>query len=65
MDEQSQKQMDKAALMARAELQQHASEWRTKDVAQWWKKWYMKAGHKRLGRVLVQLSSKGEAAGQS
>lgn len=22
-------------------------------VAKWWKKWYPKAGHKRLGRILV------------
>lgn len=22
-------------------------------VAEWWKKWYMKTGHKRLGRVLL------------
>jgi hypothetical protein len=23
-------------------------------VAAWWKKWYLKAGHKRLGRILVK-----------
>lgn len=23
-------------------------------VATWWKKWYKKAGHKRLGRVLIK-----------
>jgi len=22
-------------------------------IAEWWKKWYMKTGHKRLGRVLL------------
>lgn len=22
-------------------------------VAEWWKNWYMKTGHKRLGRVLL------------
>lgn len=22
------------------------------EVSAWWKKWFMKAGHKRLGRIL-------------
>ena len=25
-------------------------------VANWWKKWYMKAGHKRLARILLQYA---------
>lgn len=25
-------------------------------VAEWWVKWYMKAGHKRLGRILVKIA---------
>ena len=24
------------------------------DVAKWWAKWYLQAGHKRLGRFLAQ-----------
>ena len=24
-------------------------------MAEWWGKWYLKAGHKRLGRILVQI----------
>jgi len=27
-------------------------------IAAWWSKWYLKAGHKRLGRVMVKLSKK-------
>ena len=27
-------------------------------VAAWWAKWYMKAGHKRLGRIMVKLAKK-------
>ncbi len=25
-------------------------------VAAWWLKWYMKAGHKRLGRIMVRVA---------
>jgi hypothetical protein len=28
------------------------------DIAAWWAKWYMKAGHKRLGRIMVKLAKK-------
>lgn len=27
-------------------------------VADWWAKWYIKAGHKRLARILLQYRSK-------
>ncbi|HKM77477.1 MAG TPA: hypothetical protein VJZ03_00240 [Candidatus Bathyarchaeia archaeon] len=27
-------------------------------IAAWWLKWYMKAGHKRLGRIMVKLAKK-------
>ena len=27
-------------------------------VAGWWKKWYPKAGHKRLARILLQYAPK-------
>lgn len=30
------------------------------DVANWWKRWYMKAGHKRLGRIIIKYASKEE-----
>jgi hypothetical protein len=25
-------------------------------VAAWWLKWYMKAGHKRLGRIMAKVA---------
>ena len=52
--------MDKDAVAAKEELERQLNDWRAKDVALWWKRWYMKAGHKRLGRVLVDLSRKFE-----
>ena len=27
-------------------------------IAAWWLKWYMKAGHKRLGRIMVKIARK-------
>ena len=27
-------------------------------IAAWWSKWYLKAGHKRLGRIMVKLAKK-------
>jgi hypothetical protein len=29
-----------------------------KTIAAWWAKWFMKAGHKRLGRIMVKLARK-------
>ena len=28
-------------------------------IAAWWLKWYMTAGHKRLGRLLVKIAKSG------
>ena len=28
-------------------------------IAAWWLKWYMTAGHKRLGRILVRIAKAG------
>jgi hypothetical protein len=48
--------MDVAAEQAAEELKEGlASNWRAEDVAVWWVAWYMKAGHKRLGRVMLEL----------
>jgi hypothetical protein len=46
-----QEQMDAAAANAAKEFQ---ATWTAQEVAKWWKKWYLTAGHKRLGRILVQ-----------
>ena len=44
--------MDKAAHEAQLELEELEPE-AVDIVAKWWAKWYMRAGHKRLGRILV------------
>ncbi|MBU1862921.1 MAG: hypothetical protein KKH94_04555 [Candidatus Omnitrophica bacterium] len=54
--EESKKQMDEAAVQAKAELEKHFAIWSAKDLAGWWKRWYLKAGHKRLGRLLVGMA---------
>ncbi len=53
-------QMDADCLEARKDLERHLDEWQAKDVAVWCKRWYMRAGYKRLGRVLVDLAKKFE-----
>ena len=52
------KQMDDAAIQAEAELVKNVFAWSAKDLIAWWARFYMKAGHKRLGRVLVAQSKK-------
>jgi len=50
-------EMDEAAREAETDLatiDQAAVE----TVAVWWLKWYMKAGHKRLGRIMVKVAKK-------
>ena len=49
----NQKQMDAAAERAAAEFQ---ATWTAVQVAAWWKKWFLTAGHKRLGRILVRVA---------
>lgn len=48
--------MDQAAADAEKELQEWIKDPTFASVffrlASWWSKWYMKAGHKRLGRVV-------------
>jgi len=50
-------EMDAAAEEAErdlANLDQAAVE----AVAEWWARWFMKAGHKRLGRIMVKVAKK-------
>ena len=49
------KAFDEAALVAAEELKKLPAE-QVKIVADWWAKYYMTAGHKRLGRLLVAVS---------
>ena len=53
-----QKEMDTEAIRARQELEQNFENWRARDLATWWSRWYLKAGHKRLGRTLVDIAKK-------
>jgi hypothetical protein len=46
---------DEAAALAAVELKKLPAD-QVKVVADWWAKYYMSAGHKRLGRLLVAVS---------
>ena len=52
------RRMDEAAFQAEAELSENGHLWSAVALSQWWSKWYMRAGHKRLGRILVALNKK-------
>ncbi len=47
------KEMDNAAVQAEIELSTIPDE-EFKVMAQWFTKWYLTAGYKRLGRIIVQ-----------
>jgi hypothetical protein len=55
------KQMDEAAAQAQAELVKSYATWSARDLVTWWSRWYLKAGHKRLGRLLVAEGKKAAA----
>lgn len=47
-------QMDNAAGAAEEELvEQRIST--LAEVADWWRRWYLLAGHKRLGRIIMAI----------
>jgi hypothetical protein len=54
-DEGLMRQMDDAAAQAQTELEQNIDNLSARDIISWWSKWYMKTGHKRLGRILVAM----------
>ena len=54
--EQIMAEMDSAACDAEADLASIPNE-ALEQVANWWQKWYMKAGHKRLARTLLEYST--------
>lgn len=47
--------MDAAALEAKKALDSLPKE-AVEAIAAWWAKWYITAGHKRLGRVLIETN---------
>lgn len=53
--------MDRAALEAEKELYKLPKE-SVLVIADWWSKYYLSAGHKRLGRLLVKYQSRRELA---
>jgi hypothetical protein len=57
--EQDKQAMDNAAAEAENDLaSMNVDEYCFTTVADWWAKWVMTAGHKRLGRILLQYKSK-------
>jgi hypothetical protein len=50
-------EMDAAAKEAEKELAT-LDQAAVQTIAAWWSKWFMKAGHKRLGRIMVKLAKK-------
>jgi len=48
-------EMDSAAERAASQLAEIAQEYQNAIIilGEWWDEWYLKAGHKRLGRVLL------------
>jgi hypothetical protein len=58
VNEEMMRQMDEAAEQAEIELDQNMDNWSAQDVISWWSKWYMRTGHKRLGRLLVARGKK-------
>lgn len=54
--------MDQSALEAEQEFKA-MSQHLTVPVARWWQKHYAKAGHKRLGRMMVQFAKSMEKTG--
>ena len=51
-------EMDVAAEQAAEDLETLDRE-AVKIISTWWRKWFMKTGHKRLGRALVALDKVG------
>lgn len=54
-DDEAMRHMDEAAEQAQDELKAQIDNMSAQDLIKWWSKWYMKAGHKRLGRILVSM----------
>lgn len=63
MSPEDREKMDRAMAEASKELNEmlmdgnEPFEKSVEKLANWWKKWYMLAGHKRLGRVLLGEAS--------
>jgi len=52
----AQEEMDAAAVVAEQDLRDNYSPEQIAAMAKWWNDHFMKAGHKRLGRVLTKIA---------
>jgi len=57
LTDEDKQRMDNAAVDAQNDLEDVSDE-ALNIIANWWRKWVSKAGHKRLGRVLLQYADK-------
>ena len=57
-NEEAMRRMDEAASAAHEELARNLEAGSARDLAAWWANWYLKAGHKRLGRILVAIQKR-------
>jgi len=57
--------MDEAAEKAFLELKGNLKKWSATQLAKWWAKWCMTAGHKRLGRALATIGKEAKDAAQA
>ena len=57
LTDEDKQRMDNAAVDAQNDLEDVSDE-ALKEIANWWRKWVGDAGHKRLGRVLLQYADK-------
>ena len=57
LTDEDKQRLDDAAVDAQNDLEDVSDE-ALKEVANWWRRWVSKAGHKRLGRVLLQYADK-------
>ena len=48
--------MEEEGTKAAQELTDNFGKYSAEDVALWFERWYLRAGHKRLGRTLVQFA---------
>lgn len=55
--------MDNAAADAENDLINYSGE-SIDIIADWWGKWYIKAGHRRLGRILAQIDKENKQKGK-
>ncbi len=55
--------MDEAARQAKSEFDLFPEDTK-KIIASWLRKWYLKAGYRRLGRLLVAFAKECEKAGK-